>query len=167
MPPGWESGLSWSPDSLRLATRTTGTNAGLILLTLGVDVAGDLVVTGTENLSDAAGSPLANADVFQPSWSRAGDHLLVTVLGDVNGSRLGDLWVIPVANPAAAWNLTNTTDSEESFSDWSPDDLHVVYKGGDAKGKGLRNVGIYVQPVDGSAQRSMLISGGQAPRWRR
>jgi Tol biopolymer transport system component len=158
-----EGHVAWSPDATRFAAvvgRNDGSGWGddLHVFTLGV-VDGKPAIVSSENLSDAAGSPLATIESFlTPNWSRGGDRLAVAV----DDGAWYDLWILEVADPANATNITNRTDVVERFPSWAPDDGALVYW---RAGSGKRDSGIYRILPDGTGETR--ITSGRNPDWKR
>lgn len=165
--------MTWAPDALRLAvTRGHDTSAitpyDLQIVTLQATgcAASDPIceVQPRQSLVRDVNSPpeLRSIDFHQPKWSNDGQDIALA---------LGDIWIIPVAAPEQAWNLTNNTRHEIQPT-WSPDDSQIAFRawGNLCNSKDRNFVGIVVRHVDGSnfpdgCKEKVLIKDGSFPSW--
>jgi len=159
-----EGDVAWAPDASRFTAAVGQVENGawdddLWVFTLGV-VDGRLAVVASENLSDAPGSPLAATGAFvTPNWSRDGTRIAVAA---DDGAWVGDLWIIPLANPASPVNITNTSSVTANFPSWAPDDSALVFE---RSGTRARDSGIFRINPDGSGETR--LSRGRCPDWKR
>jgi TolB protein len=159
-PDSYEGQPSWSPDAERLALWDVG-GSDVIVLDISL-VSGALAITDSMNLTsdaDVPGGLLNDANVRQPDWARSAGKIVVTAR---IGSNLADLWLVDLADPANATNLTQTPDVAEGYASWSADDTQVVFRI-DAK----RNSGLYVRETDGTGGAVRFAKNGAFPDWRR
>jgi Tol biopolymer transport system component len=167
--------LTWAPDGTRLAvTRGRDDNAitpyDLQIVTLQVTgcPASEPICEVQPRQSlvrDVENSPweLVSADsLHYPQWSNDGLNIALNA---------GDIWIIPLATPEQAWNLTDSTRSEIQPT-WSPDDSQIAYRAQDnlCNSKDRNFVGIVVRNVNGATfpdgcEEKVLIKGGTFPSW--
>ncbi len=155
-----ERHVTWSPDAARIAvTYLLGENDCLVY-DLGVDATGTVVVTGTMNITNVAGSPLAgrpDGEIQSPDWARYSDRIALAA----RGSRNFDVWIVDLANPSSPINLTDKIDKNaDSDPAWSPDDGKLALWRGGAKS------GIYTINADGTGLKQISRRGSN-PDWKR
>jgi Tol biopolymer transport system component len=144
-------GLSWSPDSRRIAFWSAD---GLVV----VNADG----SGRRSLpSNGCGSVggLCSDGTSQLSWSPDGSRVLVS-------NRLGDLVTVDVATAAITVVLRAAERANRASIDgWSPDGRQLVFvSGGVASGETeLSNAQVEVVNVDGTGRRSLHV--GANPTW--
>lgn len=119
-----ESSPEWSPD----ATRIVFVRTSMVLGQLGL-VGGQLAISGTQDLTNVAGSPLqAGTTLAFCGWANTGDTLLVSaVTPDSNGHF--DLWSLTLQNPAQPLRLCNTAQANERWATFSADDSRIFFHG--------------------------------------
>jgi hypothetical protein len=142
-------------------------------------VEADIVCEGPTReslVTDVVGSPLLTADtLLNPAWGNTAAEIAVSAHIPPNGN--SDIWIIPIANPEDAWNLTDTNklhlpDRHETLPTWSPDDLQVAYRalGNLCNSKDKNFSGIVVRNTEGSnfpdgCKEKILIKDGNYPSW--
>ena len=94
----------------------------IFVFDLGVDGTGHLQIVSSTDVTE--GTPLQDLAVMDPDWSRTGDRIAVAAVPVAGGSR--DIWIIEVATPENASNVTRTSRREERFPTWSPDDTRLA-----------------------------------------
>ena len=165
--------LTWAPDAMRLAvTRGHDDSAATIyylqIVTLQVTScpASEPIceVQARQSLVRDVNSPpeLRSIDFHQPQWSKDGLDIALS---------LGDIWIIPVATPEDAWNLTDTS-RHETQPTWSPDASQVAYRGSGnlCNSKDRNFIGIVVRnvngdPFPGGCEEKVLIKDAGFPNW--
>ena len=112
---------SWSPDSGSLALSVGDFSTGRRDICV-LDLSGG----STVNLTDVTGSPVRDMvlELTHADWSR--DGTLIAFEARDLGAKW-DIWAVPVASPANAANLTNTSRVSERRASWSPDGNEIVY----------------------------------------
>lgn len=156
-----EGSLAWSPDGKKIALVVQQVQSGTLgkdvfVLTLGV-VDGALAIVASENLSDQAGGLATKEEFVTLSWSRSGDDLAISA----EDGAWYDLWIVPMAAPATAANITERTDVIERFPSWAPDDSHLVYW----RSAGRKDSGVYRINPDGTGESK--LANGRNPSWKR
>jgi dipeptidyl aminopeptidase/acylaminoacyl peptidase len=153
----------WSPDSKRIVfTSVTADGRGLL----------------AEASADGADSPrtVLTGDVMEASdWSPDGKYLL-TKVGDFL-SRPGDIWIVPLDDPAHRVPFIQDTASEY-HARFSPDGRWVSYVSTES-GREEVYVMAFRPPVPGAAgsdsgrdptrpgRWQVTTAGGMLPRWKR
>ena len=161
---------TWSPSADRVAARYTeydqggaAVERGIIVYALGTDTAGNLAVVGSTRFTDAT---LGLTDVTFLDWARTQDAIACAASDSSSGKR--DIWVIDLGDASNPSNVTTSTDVDEKWPSWSPDDAQIVYS---RYGKGKKDKGIFVRNADGSGTATGLATGGgehyRRPCWRR
>jgi hypothetical protein len=97
---------TWLPSGDRIVALQG--SIGLAMYQLGVDSSGELEIESTTDLS--TGGPLENLTLNFPCVSHSGDFVVVQAAMPPDG--FGDIWIVPVADPASAYNLTNSADHD-------------------------------------------------------
>jgi Tol biopolymer transport system component len=167
--------LTWSPDAMRLAVtrgadNTSITPYDLQIVTLQVDClpASEPIceVQARQSLIRDVNSPPEfsgdSSSIHYPQWSNDGLDIALNA---------GDIWIIPVATPESARNLTNSS-RQEIQPTWSPNDTQIAYRGtGNLCNSKDRNfIGIVVRNVNGDTfpggcEEKVLIKDGASPSW--
>lgn len=137
----------WSPDA-RSVCALVGSTLKRIDLALAAN--GQFVVSGFTDLF--VGTPLEGRHGGTGTdMSSDGQRIAVTVhQGDDS-----DVWVVPVANPALAYNLTNTPTILETEPCFGPADGHIYYSARPTSGG---RWGIWRRPTTGGAATAILTS---------
>jgi dipeptidyl aminopeptidase/acylaminoacyl peptidase len=167
--------LTWAPDAMRLAvtrghdsSATTIYDLQIVTLQATDCPIGEPIceVQPRQSLVRDVDSPpeLRSIDFHHPRWSNDGLDIMITA---------GDVWIIPVAEPENAWNLTNT-GRHETQPTWSPDDSQVAYRGSGnlCNSKDWKFIGIVVRNVngtpfpDGCAEKVLIKDAGSPDWWR-
>jgi len=139
----------WEPGATRFAAKRIGWTTGEVSVVI-FDVAegvNGLEIIAEEDVTDIAGGPLqpvSGARWGRIAWANTQDKLAVSFQDDI--------WVIDLANPAGAVNITDRADDQKHPS-WSPDDLQIVFEnrnGKNSKRKTIGDDGIVVMDADGS-----------------
>lgn len=155
-----ESNAVWSPTANRLAFvetihATNATSADVAALT---SVSGTLTLGTRTSATNVSGGPLAGRPVYALDWARDADVLAVAAVP--LGQTDADIWVIDLASPADAENVTSTSGTEERHPSWSPDDSEIAYWV-----PGRKSAVRVVSATGGSA--TTLSQGTTAPAWKR
>jgi len=122
-PERYETWPCVSPDGTFVVYRTsydTGGYSRVYRGMLGTD-GGVPVITGEECLTDIAGTTLASRNCFRPRIDPTGTYVLLRT-GSPNNYR----WLVPLANPAAAWRTPIPPERGGTASWLDPDT--VVYE---------------------------------------
>ncbi len=158
----YEQHVAWSPDGARLAVTYLIDENDCLVFDLGVNALGDVVATGMTNITDVPGGPLAgrpDGEIQDVDWARGSNRIALSA----RGQQGHDIWIIDLANPAAAANITAAIDSNSDVDpSWSPDDAKLVVRRG---GSGARS-GICTINANGTGLRQLAKSGTR-PDWRR
>jgi Tol biopolymer transport system component len=177
---------SWSPDATQIAVSHRSDNNEptpydiqvLTLGTTGCPVGQSLceVQPRQSLVENIVGSPLLVADpILAPAWGNNGNEIAVFALIPPNDN--GDIWIIPVANPEDAWNLTDTNkanppDRQETAPTWSPNDSQIMYRAlrGLCNNRDKNFQGIVVRNLNGipfpdGCEEKILINDANSPSW--
>ncbi len=122
-----------------------------------------MAITDSVNLTSEDDVPertLNDGWIACPSWAKTEDKIAVMA---PDSERLGDIWVIDLADPANPVNVTQTSDVEERGVSWSSDDASIVTRR--AKYKKLKG-GYYVVNVATGTQQWIGGDGSYAD-WKR
>jgi Tol biopolymer transport system component len=177
--------VAWSPDATRLAvsrgfdgSQTPPYDIEIVTLNASPCPIGEPVCetqTRQSLVRDIVGSPLFTAtDMNHPAWENSGEEIAITAALPPNDGN--DIWIIPVANPQAAWNLTDTNkahlpDRHETQPTWSADGAQLAYRGqGNLCNSKYKSSPISLRNVDGTlfpdgCKEKILIEGGNFPSW--
>jgi len=164
----------WSPysDQIVVLAYDSASNQSIQVIDLVLNSGtGQIEEGGRTNLTVAG--VLSTLYVHSPVWSPDGGSVMVSA---ADSSNFDDLYLIPVANPALATNITNTSNIDEKDAIFSPDGtqiLHRVYSPSDPcpGGKGKKSFhGLALRNADGSpigsCEIERIISSGFSPDWR-
>jgi dipeptidyl aminopeptidase/acylaminoacyl peptidase len=165
--------VTWAPDAMRIAVTRGHDDSAITPYDLQIVT---LQVTGCpgsepicevqarQSLVRDVDSPpeLRSIDFHQPKWSKDGLDIALSAY---------DIWIIPVATPEDARNLTDT-NRHETQPTWSPNDSQIAYRGtGNLCNSKDRNfIGIVVRNVDGApfsdgCEEKVLIRDAGFPSW--
>lgn len=126
---------------------------GIVILDLGLDAAGQLVVESEAPVTEVPGSPLEGSDATFSAWAHDQPWIAVTTItADSRGNP--DLWLVDLRSPTTPLRLTNTRGAER-WPGFSPDDASLVFS---AVVKGSR--GTVQINVDGSGYRVIRKNAG-------
>ena len=144
----------------------------LVEYTLGKNTqTGVLEIQDERNLALGA---LAGQRLYDPSFGREADTILVSVYEYVNELDNREIWEIDLAALSSPTQLTDTDDPisknkaiQERHPDYAPDDGRMVYRIFDHKGGS--DGGIYVKDTALSATPVRLVDAAEVkdPAWRR
>jgi hypothetical protein len=188
----WESYPTWSPDGSHLVIVQTSATGGypydmkFLSLAFGTDDCGlgqNACVTAQQSLvrriSPDPGPSIP--DCYAPSSPLCGDTtaLLRPKFGNT-GEEIalgGDLWIVPISDPAAAYNLIANIAHFPSGSrpNWSPDDTQIIYQGsigsqrtvcGKKNWQGIARINANGDQFSNGCYVEFLINGpAQDPSW--
>jgi hypothetical protein len=167
--------MTWAPDAMRLAVTRGADNTSITPYDLQIVT---LQVTGCSEsepicevqarqslIRDVNSPPEFSGDsssIHYPQWSNDGLNIALNA---------GDIWIIPVATPEDAKNLTDSTRYEVQPT-WSPNDSQIAYRAQDnlCNSKDRNFIGIVVRnvngdPFPGGCEEKVLIKGGTFPSW--
>ena len=164
---GFKGGFfpTWSPTSDRLAAQVEDETGGVDLVVYDLNLLGSsVIITGETNFT--LQGPLSTSAVTRPEWARTEDKIAVDAQPLSH-----DIWIIDLLDPLNPRRLTNTPNTHEMMSTWSPDDSQIAFHRDD-RNSGKRNLGHYRLHVDGTgllqlAGTSRSINDLWNPRWRR
>jgi Tol biopolymer transport system component len=163
-PDSSEHQAAWAPDATRIACKANG--GDFVVIHLGYDSeAGTLVEVPprTSLVKDVPDSPLrAMAMKGDPTWSPDGTAVAVWARPTTVYADPTDIWIIPVNDPAGAFNLTNTPGIHEGNPAWSADGSEVAFRSQFSDGK---DDGVYAVSLDGSGYRR-IVDRKSKPNWR-
>ncbi len=134
----------WSPDSSEILFASQRAPDQFVLATVYANGAAEQKVVYTSK------------ERMEPTdWSRDGRHVLVEK-GNIGAAQI---WAIPLADPAAAFALTQA--SNESNGQFSPDGRWVAFTS-----RETGRAEVYVTPLSkGGAHWQVSLRGGTQPRW--
>jgi Tol biopolymer transport system component len=159
-------GVSWSPTGDRIAVGSRLSGLPLRVHTLAVGSDGEIYVDTRRY--DVGGT------AYYPAWSRTQNDVLVVSVPNPNYT---DLWQIDLADAVETSDglfllndhvsLTNTTNQDDLYASWSPDDTQIVWR---QAGRGGTD-GLHVLQVDGSEDPELLLKDSKRnkpfrPAWR-
>jgi len=169
-----ESTPTWSPTSDRIAVISYYTD--IEVLEIGLNVSMELEVSSRISLILGSESPLEDSvSITSLDWTRTIEIDEIALSARMPNEGNSDIWVIPVANPGDAFNLTGNPDVLHTQPSWSPGDTQLVYRqsGSNLCGKkgNKRESSITIRNLNGSAingcEENAIIKGGLSPDWRR
>jgi hypothetical protein len=176
---------TWNPSATKIALNHGPANTpspyDILVLTLTTDCPGfepvcEDVTARQSLVRNVTESPLQSAgSILNPTWGNTGAE--IAVIPDMPWDSNSDIWIIPVEEPKAAWNLTNTNqntlpDRHETLPSWSPNDMQMIYRvGWDAICSGKKSQGIAFaevsdlqEPIDRCAEK-IIIKDATSPSW--
>lgn len=160
---------AWSPDGRRLAYVSTAPNGyfNVFVMEIANGTPGAVTQITTDHQFGSDRLYFGDYDVhLSPSWSPAGDELLLVSNRDIPlGS--GGVWRVPVTANAMSDSRTRLVHKEETLyrtrPDWSPDGKRFVY----ASHLGGQYTNIFVLPAVGGEPYKMTFGEHDSflPRW--
>jgi Tol biopolymer transport system component len=144
----WHPRFHPSGSGIGVMTKLAGVPWNVVLLDLGLDGSGELVVTGTSQLTNVAGSPLAGVSVGKLEFANAGDKAVV-------GSEQ-DIWLIDLSDPANPTNLTQGAVIGAGAPCFDATDEKIYFYGRVVRRKGQELDTVFRMNVDGTGIEQAL-----------